>query len=69
MAEDDSSVEMKMLKILENKLRKVCQSSDLFCEVFILHIFGRYVDTGITLIMGLDIERTGLGPGLAVIGG
>lgn len=47
-AEDDSSVGKKMLKILEDKLRKVCQSSDLFCEVFIFHIFGRYVDTGVT---------------------
>lgn len=68
-----SFVGIKMLNILEDKLIKDLkdkyQSSVLFWELFIFHIFGGYVEMAVALIMGLDVERAELGHGLAVLGG
>lgn len=58
-----------MLNILEDKLIKDYQSSILFWELFIFHIFGEYVEMAFALIMELDVERTELGRGLTVLGG
>lgn len=62
-----------MLNFLEDKLIKdfedKYQSSVLFWELFIFHIFGGYVEMAVALIMELDIERAELGHGLTVLGG